>query len=342
MKIKPASILKFILLLAVAGSLLFFSFKGMSFSKVVQQLREANIFWLSLCLLISVAAMISRAYRWKLLIEPLGYSPSLKKTFYALMVGYFANLAIPRLGEVSRCGSLNKTDSVPFSSLIGTVIVERAVDVISLLICIILTAIIEFNRLGTYLTDRIFDPMLGKLKHAATSPLFIVSVVIVIVLFVLAIRYFKKKTRQTNKESRIGHFISELIKGLRSIANLKRPGQFILHSILIWVLYFLSTYAVLYALPTTHLGPGAALFLLALGGIAMSAPVQGGIGVYHLLVSEGLMLYGIRHEDGLAFAILAHGSQMSLTILLGAASLFLLFLEKKNKPKAEPNQAKIE
>jgi uncharacterized membrane protein YbhN (UPF0104 family) len=196
--------------------------------------------------------------------------------------------------------------------------------------------------LGTYLTDRIFDPMLGKLKQAATSPLFIISVVIVIVLFVLAVRYFKRKTQQTNKESRIGHFISELIKGLRSIANLKRPGQFIFHSVLIWVLYFLSTYAAFYALPTTHLGPGAALFLLALGGVAMSAPVQGGIGVYHLLVSEGLMLYGIPHEDGLAFAILTHGSQMSLTIILGAASLFLLFLENKNKSKPEPNQAKIE
>lgn len=330
MKFKPASILKLILLLAVAGGLLLFSFKGMSFSKVAQQLREANIFWLSLSLIISVAALVSRAYRWKLLIEPLGYSPSLKKTFYALMVGYFANLAFPRLGEVTRCGSLNKTESVPFSSLIGTVIIERAVDVISLLICIILTAIIEFNRLGNWLNDKIFNPMAGKLQNL-TSPLFIISAVIVIVLFALAIRYFKKKASNANKESRIAHFIHELIKGLRSIANLKHPGQFIFHSVLIWVFYLLSTYVSFYALPNTHLGLGAALFLLSLGGVAMSAPVQGGIGIYHLLVSEGLMLYGLPHEDGLTFAILVHGSQMGLTILLGSISLFLLFLENKNK-----------
>lgn len=336
MKIKPASVLKFIVLFAVAGCLLYFSFKGLSFSKIAQQLHEANIFWLTVSLAISVVAFISRAYRWKLLIEPLGYSPSLKRTFYALLVGYFANLAVPRLGEVTRCGSLNKTESVPFSSLIGTVIVERAVDVISLLICMILTAIIEFNRLGTYLTDKIFNPMAEKLKNAATSPLFIIAVIILLGLVVFAVRYFRKKASQSTQESRIAHFINELIKGLKSVANLKRPGQFIFHSILIWVCYFLSSYAAFYALPNTHLGPGAALFLLALSGVAMSAPVQGGIGVYHLLVSEGLMLYGVPHEDGLAFAFLAHGSQMSLTILLGAASLFLLFLENKNKSKAEP------
>jgi uncharacterized protein (TIRG00374 family) len=308
----------------------------MSFSKIAQQLREANIFWLSVSLAISVVAFFSRAYRWKLLIEPLGYSPSLKKTFYALMVGYFANLAVPRFGEVTRCGSLNKTESVPFSSLIGTVIIERAVDVISLLICMVLTAIIEFNRLGAYLTDKIFNPMAEKLRNAITSPLFIIAVIILIGAIVFAIKYLKKKASQSTGQSRIAHFIRELIKGLKSVGNLKHPGQFVFHSILIWVCYFLSSYAAFYALPNTHLGPGAALFLLALSGVAMSAPVQGGIGVYHLLVSEGLMLYGLSHEDGLAFAILAHGSQMGLTILVGAISLFLLFLENKNKFRMEP------
>ena len=335
MKIKPASVLKFVLLLAVAGFLLYFSFKGLSFGKIAQQLRQANIFWLSVSLAISIVALVSRAYRWKLLIEPLGYSPSLKRTFYALLVGYFANLAVPRLGEVTRCGSLNKTESVPFSSLIGTVIVERAVDVISLLICMLLTAIIEFNRLHTYLADKIFNPMTDKLKSAITSPLFIIAVVVLIALFVFAVKYFRKKATH----SRLANFINELIKGVKSVGNLKHPGQFVFHSVFIWVCYFLSTYAAFYALPNTHLGPGAALFLLVLGGVAMSAPVQGGIGVYHLLVSEGLMLYGLPHEDGMAFAILAHGSQMGLTILLGATSLFLLFLENKNKSRLKPKPA---
>jgi glycosyltransferase 2 family protein len=331
MKIKPASILKVLLLLAVAGGLLYFSFKGMSFSKIVQQLREANIFWVSLSLIISVGAFISRAYRWKLLIEPLGYNPSLKKTFYAVMVGYFANYALPRLGEVTRCGSLNKTESVPFTSLIGTVIIERAVDVLTLLACMVLTAIIEFNRLGTFLSEKIFTPMRAKLENAATSPLFIIAVLALMGLLVFGVFYFRKKKRQSSKGSKVSHFVNELLKGLKSIANLKRPGQFIFHSILIWIFYFLSTYLAFFALPNTHLSMGAALFLLVLGSIAMSAPVQGGIGVYHLLVSEGLMLYGLSRENGLAFAILVHGSQMVLTILLGAACFLLLFLENKNK-----------
>ena len=329
MKLNPSSIIKFLLLLIVAGGLLFFAFRGMSIDKIIQGMLEANFFWLLLSVIISIAALVSRAYRWKLLIEPLGYSPLLRRTFYALMVGYFANLAIPRLGEITRCGSLNKTESVPFSSLLGTVIVERAVDVISLLICMLLTVIIEYKRLGNYLNDKIINPIGQKLKYSFTSPLVIISIIVFITIAFLAVRYFRKKAKQKDKEKGVSHFIKELIKGLKSIAYLKRPWQFIFHSVLIWVLYYFSGYVAFFALPTIHLGPGAALFILTLGGVAMSAPVQGGIGVYHLLVSEGLMLYGLSHQDGLTFATLVHASQMAVVVLFGSVSLFLLFLENK-------------
>jgi uncharacterized protein (TIRG00374 family) len=280
-----------------------------------------------------VAALISRAYRWKLLIEPLGYSPLLKRTFYALMVGYFANLAFPRLGEITRCGSLNKTDSIPFGSLLGTVIVERTVDVISLLICIILTAIVEYKRLGNYLTYKIINPTVVKLKYSLTSPIVIIAVILLIVFGFLTVRYLKKRDKKTGKETGVSHFIKELIKGLKSITYLKRPWEFIFHSVLIWGLYFFGAYISFFALPTTHLGLGAALFILTLGGLAMSAPVQGGIGVYHLLVSEGLMLYGLSYQDGLVFATLVHATQTAVFVLFGSISLFLLFLENKKSHK---------
>jgi glycosyltransferase 2 family protein len=340
MKKKAASLLKFLILLAVAGTLLYFSFKGMSIGKILQQLREANVFWLALSIIISIGAHISRAYRWKLLIEPLGYDPPLKKTFYSLMVGYFANLAFPRLGEVTRCGSLNKTESIPFSSLIGTVIVERAVDVLTLLACMVLTVIVEYKKVGGWLTEKIIQPMVAKLQHAITSPLFITGIVLFIVAIVIAIRYFKKRTSQSSKESRVANFIKELVKGIRSIANLKRPGQFIFHSVLIWIFYFFSTYVTFFAFPNSHaLGLGAGLLSLVLASVAMSAPVQGGIGVYHLLVSEGLMFYGLSREDGLTIATFLHTSQMAVVIVLGSISLFLLFLENKNKSRAEPKPA---
>ncbi len=134
------------------------------------------------------------------------------------MVGYFANLAFPRLGEVTRCGSLNKTDSIPFGSLLGTVIVERAVDVISLLICIILTAVFEYKRLGNYLTYKIINPLVGKLKYSLTSPLVIIAVILLVVFVFLTVRYLKKRDKKAGKETGVTYFIKELIKGLKSIS----------------------------------------------------------------------------------------------------------------------------
>jgi uncharacterized protein (TIRG00374 family) len=121
---KLRSILKYILLLSLTFILLFFAFRGIDVKKIIQGVFEANIFWVTLSCLISVAAFISRAYRWNLLIEPLGYSPSLRNSTAALMIGYLANLAFPRLGEVSRCGVLSKAESVPFNKLLGTVLIN--------------------------------------------------------------------------------------------------------------------------------------------------------------------------------------------------------------------------
>lgn len=150
MKSKWLSIVKYVVLMAVAFGLLAFAFRGVSVSAIFTGMAQAKTGWILLSILLSLISFVSRAIRWKLLIEPLGYSPSLKKTTYALMVGYFTNLALPRLGEISRCGSLSKAESIPFSSLIGTVIVERIIDVLSLFICMLLAAILEYDRLGNF------------------------------------------------------------------------------------------------------------------------------------------------------------------------------------------------
>ena len=295
---------------------------------------KANIFWVSFSFVLSVIAIVSRAYRWNLLLEPLGYSPKLKNTTYAVSIGYLANLAFPRLGEVTRCGTLSRAETIPFSSLLGTVIVERIIDVISLLICLLLTAIIEFKRLGHFLTTNIIDPLVGKLRSFITSPLGIAVAIAFIILVFLAVMYFKKKQKEKGNESAISHFIKELISGLKTIVKLKRPWLFIFHSVLIWVLYFLSAYVCFFALPATSgLGLSAGLFILTLGGLGMSAPVQGGIGVYHLIVSQGLMLYGLSQQDGLAFATLLHSLQIVMILILGSLSLLLIFFDRRASRK---------
>jgi uncharacterized protein (TIRG00374 family) len=330
MNSKLISFIKFILLLVIAFGLLVFAFRGISVSKIVHEMLQANVFWLLLSLIPSIVALISRAYRWNLLVEPLGYTPRLKNTFYALMVGYFANLALPRLGEITRCAALSKAESIPFNNLLGTVIVERAIDVITLLVCLTLTAIIEFKRLGDFLMDSIVNPIVEKLKQLATSPVLIIGAIVLIIAIFFIVRYFRNKSIKEQKESKFIHLVKGLVSGLRSIGRLKRPWLFVFHSFLIWFLYFLSMYICFLALPSTSgLGFGAALFLLVAGGLGMSAPVQGGIGAYHLLVSQGLMLYGLSQEEGLTFATLVHTSQIVMIILFGSFSFLLLFLDKR-------------
>src|SRR5688572_28956134 len=330
MKGKLSDILKYVILLGIAAALLFYAFKGMDVKKIMHEILNANMFWVAVSGVISIIAFVVRAHRWNLLIEPMGYSPSLKNTTYAVMVGYLANFFIPRLGEVTRCGALSKAESIPFNKLFGTVIVERIIDVLSLIVCIILAALLEHKRLGNFFTENIFDPVILKFQQLANSPLILAAIIVLLTSLVIAIIYFIKKTKAKGTDSKISKLIKGFIDGLRSVANLKRPGLFIFQSAFIWVLYYLGVYVALFALPfTSGLGAGAALFLLVAGGIGMSAPVQGGIGAYHLFVSQGLVLYGVLREDGLAFATMLHGLQFILVILLGVVSMFLLVSARK-------------
>jgi len=331
MKLRLISVLKYILLLSLAVLLLYFAFKNVSARTIFREMLKADFVWLALSTAFSFIALISRAYRWKLLIEPLGYHPTLKNTTYSVMVGYFANLAFPRLGEVTRCGSLSTAEKIPFNKLLGTVVVERVIDVISLLLCILLVAIIEFNRLGNFFKKNLTDPAISRLTQITSSVTGIIILAIAsiafVVLLLLVVRYTKRKSG-----SKWTNLINGFIKGLASIKHLDKPWLFVFHSVFIWFLYYLSVYVCLFAMPFTNgLGFAAALFLLVAGGIGMSAPVQGGIGAYHLLVSQGLLLYGVPLENGLSFATLLHSLQLVTVIVTGSAAMLLLFIQRKKR-----------
>jgi len=335
MKSKLLSFLKYILLLIAAFGLLMIAFRGVSVDKILDQVLQANMFWVMVSVIPSLVALVSRAYRWNLLIESSGYLSPLPKTTYSLLVGYFANLAFPRLGEVTRCGTLSKAQSIPFNVLLGTVIVERVVDVVSLLLCLLLACILEFNRLGNFLLDNIVNPLFKKIVQLFHSPLLLTGFILLVIVLAFMLRYLNRRTNESGRESKAAGFIKGLINGLKSLAKLKRPWLFIFHSVFIWLLYYLSMYISFFAFPfTSGLGFSAALFLLVAGGFAMSAPVQGGIGVYHVLVSQGLMLYGLSKQQGLTFATLVHTISLVTIVVLGVTSLLLLLAANKQKQVA--------
>ena len=159
MRAKLFSTIKYTLFLSIGIALLVFAFKGIDLKNTIHEIKEANLFLVVLSVVLAIVALVLRAYRWNILIEPLGFKPKLSNTFHSLMVGYLANLALPRLGEVTRCGSLTKAEKIPFDELFGTVIVERLVDVICLFIAIMLTAIVEYERLGNFLFQNLYVPL---------------------------------------------------------------------------------------------------------------------------------------------------------------------------------------
>jgi len=279
-----------------------------------------------------MAALISRAMRWIQLIEPLGYKPRLSTTYHAVTFAYLANMAIPRLGEISRCGALKKSDEVPFEKLVGTVIIERLADVFMLLVCMALTAILEFDLLGGFLYKQIIGPAIEKVGNGTFL------IVILLILAVIAGGSLYAFFRMSNPPAliqKIRGFAVGLGDGLKSFTKVKNKGLFIFHSLFIWTMYFFMSYLCFFALEeTTDLGSSAALFIMVLGGIGMTAPVQGGIGTYHLLVSQGLLLYGLSETDGLVYATMSHALATLLLILLGAISMICLFFFVKNRNSA--------
>ena len=290
------------------------------------------MWWIGLTLIIGLASHISRAIRWRMLIIPLGYRPKLLNTFMAVMVGYFANLAFPRLGEVTKCGILKQYEGIPINRLLGTMIVERAVDLLCLLLCLVLVVALEFNLLSDFFLDWIFYPLAGKVMDSQMGLVIAgaVFVGLVILFFVLRPRF-----RHSGFYIKLRDLAYGVLEGARTIGRMKNKGAFIFHSVLIWGLYFLMSYVALFAFTGTEsLGATAALAVFVFGSFGMVAPVQGGIGAYHLMASKTLELFQVTQIDALAYAFVMHGGQTFLLIVVGFLSLIILPV--LNKPAAKP------
>ncbi|POY35533.1 TIGR00374 family protein [Solitalea longa] len=315
--------------------MLYLAFRGQKITEIFLKLESANFYWVAVAAVITMASHFVRAVRWNMLIEPLGHRPKNLNTFAAVLIGYAANFAFPRLGEVARCGTLTKTDNVPMDKLIGTVIVERVVDLISLVIILILTVFLQFNRISSFVYDNLLKGIITKLLANTTT--LIVIIVLIIGLTFAAFKLFSR-FKQDIYQSAIGQKVMGLLEGiahgLASISKLRNVFGFIFYSVLLWTLYLLSTYTMFFALASTaNLTLLTALFVLTVGSLGMAAPVQGGLGAFHWIVSKGLILYGIAELDGLAYATISHGTQTLMVISFGGLSFLWLMLKRDNKAK---------
>ncbi|MBI9054974.1 MAG: flippase-like domain-containing protein [Bacteroidales bacterium] len=327
--------INFSIFLAIGILLLYLSFKGVDFDHLVDDLKSANYFWVFISLICAIVGYVSRAIRWRLLIEPLNYKPPIKNVFFALMFGYFANFAFPRIGEITRCGALTKSDKIPMDSLIGTVIIERAIDLIVLIILLFVVFIAKIDVFGGFIKDTVFIPLFKKIVNTVDFPIFYWLIVIAILVLAFGLLYYhRKKIKRVKIIIKIRKILRGVISGVKTVTKMKSRTAFLFHTIVIWVSYFFMTYVVIFAIPaTSNLTPIDGLFLLVIGGLGMAAPVQGGIGAFHWIVSSALSLYGISKAEGLVFATIQHESQAILAILLGSFSALMLFLISRRKSK---------
>ncbi len=313
--------------------LLWFAFRNVNFTRLAAGLKEADYSWLLLSVFFGFLAYISRSRRWILLIHPLGFNPSLKNSFFALMTGYLANLALPRIGEITRCVALGKKEKIPVDQLIGTVVVERTIDFLSLLLIMIILIFTSGDKISLFLKESILVPIQQKLLavFGFTWILWAILFLLLMLMLLMMIRY-RKKLRKIRFFAKMFDLARGIMSGLKTITNLERKWEFILHTVFIWLNYTLMTWVVVFSIKSTsQLTFGDSIFLLVIGGLAMSAPVQSGLGAFHYIISRGLLIVkGIPVEDGLVYASLTHESQLIFVAIIGTISFFSIFRKEKS------------
>jgi uncharacterized protein (TIRG00374 family) len=325
---KLIKILKNLLFLSFGLFLFWWIFKDIKLEELKTELHRVNWFWIAVSVILSLLSHLSRAIRWKMLVKPLGYNMNLRNTYLAVLVMYFVNLLIPRAGEVARCSVLTKYEKVPFTSLVGTVIIERIADTITLLLLAIVIFAINFDMFSLFITQH---PEMSSNFFAILSTKNIIIGLIFIAISIASLLIFKPFTN-----SKIGRKINEFTKefknGVFTILNLENKWKFIFHTLLIFTLWLLMFSAVFLAYPPTNgLNLNNGMFIFMMSGFAMLLPVQGGIGPWHFVVIETLYLYGIDKYHGKVFALIGHTSTNLIYLIVGFIAFMILPYLNKTK-----------
>ena len=323
---KVKSILQILLFSAIGVFLVWLSVHNIpdkDIETTKQSFKDANYLIVGISALISVLAHVVRAWRWNMLMQPIGHSISFKNSFAGVMIGYMVNYAVPRAGELSRCGIAAKYEKIPFAAALGTVITERIVDVVLLLVLFFITLAAQFNELTGLTNLYVLQPLSAKLDGLINNKMHLVLVVIILIAFVVALFVFRNKIKSL-LSGKIGGLLKSFGDGLKSIKDLEKPGLFVFQSVLIWVMYFLSLYVCFFCFDETKtLGIKPALSVMLFGTIGVIVS-PGGIGAYQLIATQVLVFYGVVNSVAIAFPWIAWGVQFIAILVIGGLCFLLL------------------
>jgi uncharacterized protein (TIRG00374 family) len=318
------NILQYLFFLGLGIFLLWLTTRNLSQAEIGQlkhTLRDTKFSLILPVMLLLLTAHYSRALRWKILMEPLGFQPTILNTFCAVMLGYFFNLLVPRLGEVMKCTMLARYEKTPVDKLIGTMVAERAIDFICLVLVILITLFTQIDTLGEYAGNEFSRIFLNE-GHFAWVKLGL-TLASGISAF-LAVRWALRKYAHLGIIGKINDLISGVWQGLTSVRHIRRKWAFLAHTLFIWTVYLLCVRLGFLALdPVSHLGLKPYFTILTFGSLAMIA-TQGGIGAYQLAVQKTLTVYGISEVDGLAYGWLLWAFQTVVVLVVGLLCLVLL------------------
>ena len=318
--------------------ILWMIFKDVPLDEQLEAFANVNYTWIALSLCIAIASHWSRALRWNLLLKSLGHSPKTSTTFYAVMVGYLVNIAIPRAGEVTRCGILSQQEKIPLKVVIGTVIIERGFDLMCLILLLIFMVIVQYDLLYGYVTNLFMENLISPTYNTLSqnSTVLAITIGVLLLMIVGALVLFltmRNNPKWLSKKETIKEMIEGFKSGLLSILKMENKGAFFMHTFFIWFGYFSMVYVCFFAMTETSILDWLdGIIVLALGSFGMVFPTPGGMGAYQFIVSSILIdLFGISEKPAGTFAQVVWFSQTFMVIVVGSLAYLMLTILRKSK-----------
>tara|TARA_B100001059_G_scaffold60449_2_gene56195 strand:+ start:2868 stop:3863 length:996 start_codon:yes stop_codon:yes gene_type:complete len=317
--------------LTLGGVLFYWAIMNQDTDELWGQIKQVNLFWVGLSVFCGVISHLLRALRWNLLLEPMNYKASTVNSFHAVIIGYLVNMALPRVGEITRPAILGKLEKIPFNKLLGTVLIERVVDIFITLFLAGIIFIIQFQL--------IIDFVQKLLLNQNIPSIIILLGLITVFVIALYLAYLKRNWFYGIPIiQKFKTFIYGIIDGIKTIYSLRRKGLFIAYSLMIWTMYFLMPFLIFYAFDgTAHLGISAGFTVLLFGTIAMIIPIPGGIGTFEVIVPEALNIYGVSSSVADSYTLMTHAIQFLVIFCVGIFStVYVIFkLKKANNNEME-------
>ena len=301
--------------------LVWYSLSKISLEVLIEHFKNANYTWVFLGLIFGLLSHMSRAYRWKFMISPLGHSLRFSNSLMAVFAAYLVNYTIPRAGEFTRASIVANYENIPFEKGFGTIVAERIADLVMIMMIILITLFLEYDFIYQFFADR-FDP-------------YKIVIGVLGLMFLAGLFFFIIKRSASKIALKIKSFVNGLIQGVLSIFKMEKKWPFIFHTVFIWTMYVLMFYVTTFAIKETSGVPFAAILIGFISASFSIAATNGGIGSYPLAVYAAFSIFNIAEEPSIAFGWVMWSSQTLMVVLLGGLSLiYLPIYNRMNKKES--------